>query len=165
MFLSCGAPPRLFLTYNFEVFVFCRYHTSLNALYPLSPFWELKSYFLFTKNLRKKTIFRLKNRKNVTFSEFFSKPGVWTKVWRFPFFPTRYDRSCSNFFISTSIELGCMFFCLTNVVRAKFGRFYKISTIEKNTFIDGVFSILVLLDHRNREQYFSNKKNTSSICS
>jgi hypothetical protein len=106
----------------------------------------------------KKTIFRLQNRKNVTFSEFFSKPSIWTKIWRFAFFPTRYDRSCSNFFISTSIELGCMFFFLKNVVRAKFGRFYKISTVDKNTFFDGVFSILVLLDHRNREQYFSNKK-------
>jgi hypothetical protein len=105
-----------------------------------------------------KTIFRLQNRKNVTFSEFFWKPSIWTKIWRFAFFPTRYYRSCSNFLISTSIELGCMSFFLKNLVRAKFGRFYKISSIEKNTFFDGIFSILILLNHRNRKQYFSSKK-------
>jgi len=53
-----------------------------------------------------------------------------------------------------------MLFFLKNVVRAKFGRYYKIRTIEKKHVIYGVFSILVLLDHRNREQYFPSRKKT-----
>jgi len=49
-------------------------------------------------------------------------------------------------------------FCLKNVVPTKFVICYKIDTIEKNTFFDTVFSILVLPEFKNREEYFLKKK-------
>jgi hypothetical protein len=44
-------------------------------------FWNSTPTVLFTKNSKKKMIFRLKNRKKVTFFAFSSKLGFWTKIW------------------------------------------------------------------------------------
>jgi hypothetical protein len=55
MFKVKGTHPLPFPTQNFKCFVFCRYYKASNAPYTLSPFLELKSDFLFTKNWQKKT--------------------------------------------------------------------------------------------------------------
>ena len=46
-------------------------------------------------------------------------------------------------------NLDASLFSLKNIVLMKFGSLYKIRTIEKNTFFDSTFCILLLLSHRN----------------
>ena len=57
-------------------------------------------------------------------------------------------------------NLGVFSFSLKNIVLMKFGSLYKIRTIEKNTFFDSTFSVLLLLSHRN--DIFWRKKKTHS---
>jgi len=89
---------------------------------------------LFTKNKKKNDISFEKSEK-ATFFAFSQNQVFEKKCGALALFPTRYDRWGSNVFISASIALGCVFFCLNSVVSMKFVTCYKIDAIEKTRFL------------------------------
>ena len=129
-----GTPPFPDSKFSrFSFFIFCDQYIDLNALYPLSTLWELKTHILYIKKLEKNHKICWKNQKS-QISLHFSRNqffGYQKKVSP-PFSPPFHVRSGWKFFWWDFNWFGLnVFFFFGYLLPIKFGRLRKIFRIQK----------------------------------